>query len=126
MSSKHSKELRSQIKNVVKDTFPEIFTKEAQDEMVKQLAPMITEALDKIRQEVLSAVERSKEATRAAESRILTEAGAQLEDMRITMLAWQGLMFKKLLDSTLIGPEFQKEVEAEKEVIKEALKSKQE
>lgn len=122
MSSGKMKDLRRQIENVVKTTFPEIFTKEAQKEMLVQLEPMVVQALAGIEKHVSANMTAHQEQTRVLENKMLQAASDHLNDMNVTMLAWQELVAEKLQLEKLVGKDFLDELESRKSLIRDTLK----
>jgi hypothetical protein len=121
MSDKNMKQIRNQIRQVVKETFPEIFTQEVQQKMIDQLVPTTEAGLELIRSQVVSNLERHREVQSQLENKILQAASDHLNEMNISMLAWQRLIKQQLDTACVIGPEFDKLLEAEKLKVKEEL-----
>lgn len=121
MSEKNFKLIRSQIKEVVKQLFPTIFTLEAQQAMVKELSPMVESGLSAIREQLTAAIKLNRDESKAAEHKLLREASSHLNEMNLTLLAWQDLMGEKLELAAVIGPEFKDELTKRKAAIKESI-----
>lgn len=126
MNSKNIKLLRSQIRSVVKEVFPEIFTLEVQQKMLAELVPTTEKGLDMIREQVVANLERHRETQSKLENALLTAASDHLNNMNISMLAWQRVIKQQLDTACVIGPEFDSLLEAEKLKIAEELKASQE
>jgi hypothetical protein len=121
--SKDTKLIRGQVRQIVKELFPEIFTKEVQDSMLKQLSALTEQGLASIKEMVSANLKKISENTEASENKILNEAGSQLEDMRVSLAAWQSLMTEKLDQACIVsGSQFNMELEAKIKAIKDNLK----
>ncbi len=126
MSDKNAKAVRSQLRQIAKDTYPEIFTQEVKEQMLKEISPMVTAILDSIKKEMLQAVNRAKEQTEAKENQLIAECSKHLDNMNSSMASWQLLLTEKLQVAGLVGPEFNEELESKKAAVREELSPKAE
>lgn len=117
MNNKNIKIIKNQISRVVKDVFPELYTKEFNDKVMQQLAPMVDSALTSIKDTLLGANERHREQSKASENKLLTEASKHLQKMNISMMAFQTILAEKLAMANLIGATFNTELEEKKKEI---------
>lgn len=111
------KVIRGQIRQIVQDIFPELYTKEFNDKVMQQLTPMVDSALTSIKDTLLGANERHREQSKASENKLLTEASKHLQNMNISMMAFQTILAEKLAMANLIGDTFNTELEEKKKEI---------
>lgn len=126
MSSVKAKEIRSQIRAVVKENFQALFDQEVKEQMFKELLPAVKETLEKVQVEVLAATtERLKEA-KVNEHNLLRHASELIQDSNLTLLAWQALLIDKLAAAAIVSTveSFQKEILNKKAEIKARLEGK--
>jgi hypothetical protein len=122
-NNSNAKQMRGQLRQIVKETFAEMFTEEVKSQMLKELLPTVKSSLDAVQAQVSAATTKRLEEVNLRDSVLLENAGTQLETMNIAMLSWQLLLTEKLESKDFIGAEFKAELEEMKKTVRERLSS---
>jgi hypothetical protein len=120
-NNSNTKQMRGQLRQIVKETFAEMFTEEVKNQMLKELLPTVKASLDAVQAQVSAATTKRMEEVNMRDSVLLKDAGTQLETMNIAMLSWQLLLTEKLESKDFIGAEFKEELEEMKKNVRERL-----
>lgn len=115
------KELRSQLRQIVKEVFPVMFTEEVKNTLMKELVPIVKSSLDQVQIQVNEATKNRLDELNKKENDLISNAGSMMEDLNVTMLSWQLLMVQKLKSQEFLGPDFKADLEEMKKSVKEEL-----